>query len=63
MIITVYGEYQNLKFLPENIMYSIWFTNYYGSFYVSEYLSVNVVIKTEGNVQSHLYDKICISST
>lgn len=44
-------------------MYSIWFTNYYGSFYVSEYLSVNVVIKTEGNVQSHLYKKICISST
>lgn len=30
-------------------MYSIWFTNSYGSFYVSEYLSVNVVIKTDYN--------------
>lgn len=44
-------------------MYSIWFTNYYGIFYVSEYLSVNVVIKTEGNVQSLLNIKICICST
>lgn len=31
-------------------MYSIWLINYYGSFYVFEYLFVNVVIKIEGNV-------------